>query len=177
MSARRTACTAAQAELRYLQCYCCSYQDAKGARACEQCSAVVVAPGVWAYMATHGSSGGQCRLLWAGVCAGVPARLQIVPLRLHHALVMSMPLVLSAWADNALRMVRALVRVARAAQVLGQSTRAVGKGRGARAPRASTHQATALALRRSAAIASPGSGFELNADFEIIRLIRLISDY
>ena len=111
------------------------------------------------------------------MCAGVPARLQIVPLRLHHALVMSMPLVLSAWADNALRMVRALVRVARAAQVLGQSTRAVGKGRGARAPRASTHQATALALRRSAAIASPGSGFELNADFEIIRLIRLISDY
>ena len=45
---------------------------------------------------------------------------------------MGMPLVVSAWADNVLRMVRALVRVARTEQVLGQRVGATGQGLSAR---------------------------------------------
>ena len=53
-------------------------------------------------------------------------------------------------------MVRALVRVVHAEQVLGQAGGAAGQGHGARETRASTHQGTALALGRIAAIAWEG---------------------
>ena len=65
-------------------------------------------------------------------------------------------LVVIAWADNVLRMVRALVRVARTEQVFGQRVGAAGQGCGARVTQASTHHGPALALGRIAAIASRG---------------------
>ena len=57
---------------------------------------------------------------------------------------MGMPLVVSAWADNVLRMVRALVRVARTEQVLGQTVGAAGQACGARVTPAGTHQGISL---------------------------------
>ena len=53
-------------------------------------------------------------------------------------------------------MVRALVRVVHAEQVLGQAVGAAGQGHGARETRAGTYQGAALGLERTAAIATPG---------------------
>ncbi len=55
-------------------------------------------------------------------------------------------------ADNALQMVRALVRVASTEQVLAQTVGAAGQGCGARATPASTHQGISLALGQQQAV-------------------------
>ena len=72
------------------------------------------------------------------------------------AFVLSSKLAASAWQTHALQMVRPLVRVAGAAQVLSQAMRAAGQRRGTHETRASTHHGPALALGRIAAIASRG---------------------
>ena len=77
---------------------------------------------------------------------GVPARLHIAILCTSCVFILGTTLVASAWADNALEMVRALVRVARTEQVLGQTVGAAGQGCGARVMQASTHQDTALCI-------------------------------
>ena len=82
---------------------------------------------------------------------------------------MSTTLVASAWAEAHAANGSRVDNKLRGLRDMGQTLRAGAQGRGTCETWASTYQGTALALGRTAAIANPGSGFELNADFGIMR--------